>query len=386
MDLLVLHNSEDSYINLSNSLSFLQNFGRIKIVKIGIFDPYLDDLGGGEKYMMTIAQCLSKKHEVSVFWDRKEDLKHLLLRFSIDLSAVKIENNIFDRKISLLERLRESRKFDYIIVLSDGSIPLVSSKLLIHIQQPLQRMQTGSLLDKLKLSRVKYFFCNSEYTKKFIEKKFSVRVNVIYPPIKLKPKSLRKENIILTVGRFRVKNVKSEDYKKQSVMIDEFKQLVDEGLKDWKFVLAVSVWDKEKKDFEQMRKNAEGYPIDFLINKSNDELWIIYSRAKIYWHATGYGEDLEKNPEYAEHFGISTVEAMGGGTVPVVIGTGGQIELVSDGENGFLWDNTTELRQKTSELIKNPQLLQRMSLSAKKRAKYFADQNFCEKIEELIEK
>ena len=64
-------------------------------MKIGIFDPYLDDLGGGEKYMMTIAQVLSEKHDVSVFWDNKFDLDGLLKRFSLDLSKVKITPNIF---------------------------------------------------------------------------------------------------------------------------------------------------------------------------------------------------------------------------------------------------------------------------------------------------
>ncbi len=353
-------------------------------MKIGIFDPYLDDLGGGEKYMMTLAQCLSKNHEVSVFWDRPEDLKSLLSRFSIDLRSVKIEKNIFDENFPLVKRLRESRHSDYVIVLSDGSIPLVSCKLLLHIQQPLQTIQKKSILDKFKLSRVKTVFCNSKFTQNHIENRFGIKSTVIYPPIKLKPKNLKKENIILTVGRFRVKNVRNEDYKKQSVLIDEFKKLVDKGIKDWKFVLAVSVWEKELKDFALMRKKANGYPIEFLINKSNDELWDIYSKAKIYWHATGYGENLEKYPEYAEHFGISTVEAMGGGAVPVVIGAGGQIELISDGENGFLWNSPSELREKTVKLIKNPKLLENMSFKAKKRAEYFADQNFCEKVESLL--
>lgn len=334
--------------------------------------------------MMTIAQCLSQNHEVSIFWDNKEDLDPLLSRFSIDLTEVRMEENIFNKKISTLERFSRSRKFDYIILLSDGSFPLVASKLLVHIQQPLHNLQSNSILSKIKLSRIKYFFCNSEYTKSFIEKKFPIKTKVIYPPVKLKPKNLKKENIILHVGRFRVKNVVNDDYKKQSVMIDEFKKMVDNGLVDWKFVLAVSVWDKEKEEFERMKKRSEGYPVEFLVNKSNDELWDYYSKAKIYWHATGFGEDLEKNPEYAEHFGISTVEAMGAGAVPVVIEAGGQKELITDGENGFLWNSLSELESKTLKLTKDPVLLEEMSGSAKKRAKYFADQNFCEKIGELL--
>ncbi len=59
-------------------------------MKIGIYDPYLDDLGGGEKYMMTIASCLSKDHDVSIFWDSKKDLEELVERFSLDISNLKL--------------------------------------------------------------------------------------------------------------------------------------------------------------------------------------------------------------------------------------------------------------------------------------------------------
>ena len=51
-------------------------------MKIGIYDPYLDDLGGGEKYMMKIAQCLSEQNEVYVFWDNSADVKALKERYA----------------------------------------------------------------------------------------------------------------------------------------------------------------------------------------------------------------------------------------------------------------------------------------------------------------
>ena len=38
-------------------------------MKIGVYDPYLDDVGGGEKYMLTTAECLSNDHDVTIFWD-----------------------------------------------------------------------------------------------------------------------------------------------------------------------------------------------------------------------------------------------------------------------------------------------------------------------------
>ncbi len=354
-------------------------------MKIGIYDPYLDDLGGGEKYMMTIAEHLSQNHDVDVFWNNPDDLSSIHSRFSIDFSKVKMVTNIFDTKVSILKRMTETQKYDVIIFLSDGSIPLVlSKKLLIHIQQPLKKMQNKSLINKIKLSRVNAFFTNSEFTKSFIDKKFSVKTVVLYPPVEIHAKRIKKENIILHVGRFRVKNVANGDYKKQSVMIDAFKELINKGLKDWKFVLAVSIQEKDKEAFELMKKSASDFPIEFLVNKPNKELWEIYSRAKIYWHASGFGEDLDANPEFAEHFGISTVEAMGAGAVPVVINAGGQTEIVTDGENGFLWNFLDELKAKTLNLINDGNLLNKLSKNSISSSKKFSKNKFYEKIDKLV--
>ena len=64
-------------------------------MNIGIYDPYLDDLGGGEKYMITLAECLSQNNSVTVFWDKPEDLKKVAERFSLDVSRIKVKDNIF---------------------------------------------------------------------------------------------------------------------------------------------------------------------------------------------------------------------------------------------------------------------------------------------------
>lgn len=356
-------------------------------MKIGIFDPYLDDLGGGEKYMMTIAECLSKKHEVNIFWDDKKSLELLNQRFSLDLARVHLVPNIFSPKISFLKRVLETRKYDVLIVLSDGSIPFsLSRKLLLHVQQPLKNFNSKTLKEKIKLSRVSDIFFNSEYTKSFNENNFKLKSCVIYPPVSFFAKDVKKENIILTVGRFRVKDVitKVDDYKKLSVMIDAFKRLPKERLKNWKFILAVSVLEKDKKAFKVLQKQTEDFPIEFLVNKSNDELWEIYSKAKIYWHASGFGEDLKKHPELAEHFGISTVEAMGAGVVPIVINAGGQREIVEEGKNGYLWNTLKELEIKTLKLIENEKQLKALSENAQKISQKYSKNKFCQEINDLI--
>ena len=356
-------------------------------MRVGVYDPYLDDLGGGEKYMMSIASCLSGENEVDVFWDKKEDITKLLERFHLDLSKVNIVKNIFSSQIGLFKRFFTTRKYDAIIVLSDGSIPLVGSrKLFLHVQQPLENAQTHGMLGKIKMSRVSRVFCNSYYTKDFVDRLLHAHAAVIYPPVSIHEKKVKKENIILHVGRFRLVDplTQAGDYKKQRVMVDSFKEMVDKGLTKWKFVLAISVMEKEKDAFEKMKESAKGYPIEFLVNKSNDTLWDTYSKAKIYWHASGFGEDLKAHPEFAEHFGISTVEAMGAGAVPVVINAGGQKEIVEDKKNGLLWDTLDELQEKTLLLTKNAKEMVRLSNNAKERAKDFSYEKFRDAVFTLV--
>ena len=354
-------------------------------MKIGIFDPYLDDIGGGERYMMSIAEYLSIKHQVVIFWDRKSDIEEVQERFSLNLSRCEVKKNIFSKSYGFLKRILETWRYDAIIFLSDGSIPFVLSKrLYLHIQQPLSNMDDESFKFKFKLSRVSKIFFNSEYSKSFVDPSIAERGVVLYPSVPLNPKKVKKENIILHVGRFRVRNVGATDYKKQDVMIAVFKKMVDRGFKDWKFILAVGIHDEDKEEFNKIQESATGYPIEFLENINNKKLWEVYSKAKLYWHASGYGEDLKKHPEYAEHFGISTVEAMGGGAVPVVINAGGQKEIVQNGKNGFLWNTIDELMNEANILVKNNRLWEKMSSEAATRAKIFSKERFCKEWDTIL--
>ena len=84
-------------------------------------------------------------------------------------------------------------------------------------------------------------------------------------------------------------------------MIDAFKDMVDKKqINNWKFVIASSIQDKDMEAFSSLKNSATGYPIEFLINQTNHALWEIYNKAKIYWHASGFGEDLDKHPEFLD--------------------------------------------------------------------------------------
>lgn len=354
-------------------------------VKIGFFDPYVDTLGGGEKYMLTAASLLSKKHTVSLFWDNPQVLQKAQEKFGFDTEKIHVEKNIFTPSHSSLQRILLTQDFDTIFYLSDGSIPLLGSKkLYVHFQFPVEWVKVSGLLSRFKIKRVTKFICNSEFTKSYIDKTFGIRSVVIYPPIdEFSSNTVEKKNVILSVGRFQ-KNSDGRWVKKQDMLIDTFQRLVDTGLKDWKLVLAGSYLSEDKKTVKELQQMIKGYPITIEENATLATLHKLYCEAKLYWHATGFGENLAEYPHRTEHFGITTVEAMQQGAVPIVINAGGQPEIVKEGENGMLWETQDQLMKKTSALIKNVSLYSHLQEGAKQTAKAFTTDVFAQHIQKLI--
>jgi len=194
----------------------------------------------------------------------------------------------------------------------------------------------------------------SQYTQKWLDEYWKVNSFVLYPPVKTKQsiQNLYKDNTIINVGRF----FAGGHSKKQDVMIKTFIEMYDKGwAKDWKLVLVGRKHTDESSSsyIHSLEKMAKGYPIELKYDTSADELQNLLERAKIYWHATGYDEIVDLDPDKFEHFGLSTIEAAQSGAVPVVFNGGGQPEMISHAKNGFLWDTTDELMNYTKFLIDN---------------------------------
>ncbi len=354
-------------------------------MKIGFFDPYLDTLGGGEKYMLTAASFFSRKHRVSLFWDDAAILPKAQEKYGFDTEGIKITRNIFTPSYSVLQRILFTQDFDAIFYLSDGSIPLVGSKkLFVHFQFPVEWIKVNGLLNTFKIKRVTKFICNSKFTKSYIDKTFRVKSLVIYPPVdEFSSNIVTKRNIILSVGRFQNNN-DGRWVKKQDVLIDVFRKMVDKGLKGWELILAGSYLPEDKKNMHALKEMVQGYPIRIEENIPLGTLHQLYCEAKFYWHATGFGENLVEYPDRTEHFGISTVEAMQQGAVPLVINAGGQPEIVKDNENGMLWETPEELLEKTVLLMKNDALYQKLQEHAKETSRVFTTERFDEQLEKLL--
>lgn len=362
-------------------------------MRIGIYDPYLDSMSGGERYMLTAASCLSDKNEVDLFWDDGSILALAHKKLNIDLNKVNIMPNIFSTHYSFINRLKESGKYDLLFILSDGSIPVtLSKKTILHFQHPFEWIKGLDIKTKIKLSRINSFICNSEFTKNFIDKEFNIKSLVIYPPCignsEAKKNMLNyhqkaKKNIIFSVGRYN-RLGDGSSMKKFEIMIDVFKNMVDKGLMRWELVLAISFLDENKKLVEELEKNLKSYPITLIKNCKYEELEKLYNRSKIYWHSAGFGEDLDKHPERAEHFGITIVEAMSFGVVPVVFRGGGLPEIVDDKINGLLWETQEELMDLTKKIMIDDDLRGQMAGLGFEKVKQFTTEKFCERLLKII--
>ncbi len=221
---------------------------------------------------------------------------------------------------------------------------------------------------------------NSRFTKDWISRWWHIDSVVLEPPVGLRVPGT-KAPVILSVGRFFAPG--RGHAKKQLELVRAFRAL-GELAAGWELHLAGGCSAEDQSYLDDVRQEAEGLAVVFHVNATGAELDDLYRCASIYWHATGLGEDLAEDPVRAEHFGITTVEAMSAGAVPVVIKAGGQPEIVRSGVEGFLFDTADELVERTRELLSDPDLRSAMSDAGVDRASKFGLQTFGDRLRSII--
>lgn len=355
-------------------------------MRIAIYSPYLDTGGGGEKYILTIAEILSKEFEVDVLLDKHlfskglNDLKSKNERVhGLDLSKVRFILAPVGKESSFFQRIFFLKKYDFIFYNSDGSIFLsTAKKSILHFQLPLDNIQAKNIWEKIKLNSWKEAIFNSNFTKDYIQKRYPIRGLTVYPPVDLSFfKVGKKKKQILSVGFF-----STSKPKKQELLIKVFKDLINEqGLKQLSLHLAGGIMEGNEDFLSMLKRQAKGYNIFFYPNIELNDLINLYSHSLIYWHGAGYGES---DPKKFEHFGITTVESMASGCIPVVINKGGQIEIVTNRFDGFLWNTPEELKTITIKILNDKKMQQDLSQYARTSSEKFSKEKFEKAILNLI--
>lgn len=334
----------------------------IKKTKVGLYNPYLNVLGGGEKHILSIIDVLVEKGaEVTVFWN-KNISQELEERFSLQYLK-KLKWAPWSLRPTL-------SKFDYFFYVTNGSYFFSTAKKnFIFCMVPDIKLYNLNLINRVKLWNYK-FISNSPYTTKWLSR-WGINPITIPPYIDdnlFKKNKIKKEKIILSVGRF-FPHLHS---KNQEKIIQVFLLLkkTDSKFRNYKLILAGGLKKEDKKYFNQLKSLSKNDPsVIIKPNVTLYELYQLYELSNYFWHFTGLGIDEEKHPEQVEHFGIAPLEAVASGCLTFCHNSGGPKEFINDNETGFLFDTEKELIEKMIEIENNPEIKDKIIIQGKKMVK-----------------
>lgn len=387
-------------------------------MRIGLYSPFWGSTyGGGEKYLATAAEALRDAwpdHQVEIVSPAPTDRGRYERQLGVNLEGIGLRaiNQGGGGEDGLLRRLTRSPRLHRLrnLMVSMQAAPYSADYDLwismVYVLPAFSRARRGVILCQfpyrlpggvgpralaMKAVRRAWFghevadfagvVCQSEYVRGWVRRQWGRDAEVVNPPIDVPaeaPNWSAKERIVLSVGRF----FAGGHSKRHDVMANAFRRLVDAGQRGWELHLAGSLHRNPNDEayFAEVQRLAKGYPIHVHTDLPRAELEDLYRRASVYWHAAGYGVDAEAHPADVEHFGMTTVEAMGRGAVPVAIAVGGQPEIIRDGEDGYLWSDLETLTARTAALLDDPALRRRLGEAARHRSLDFATPVFRERI------
>lgn len=396
---------------------------------IAIYNPYLETRGGGEKVCLAMAEHFSKHNKVTIVSRSTNNLEELGRYFDLDLSRC---NHIVlpgadnlatkaSRKLRASSRLNNLIHdfFDYRTLKSQNYDVFINNcyksgmpnpapvgiymcmfpQEFDHKRNSLLKRVYHLFVDSVELllyrksglsliRTYQHITANSSYTKHWISKLWGLdsEITTLLPICEdMGSKKHHKQKIILNVGRFFADSGENH-YKCQDKLLSEFAAMTDLHELGWELHFAGSVpEDADSLGYVlSLIKKSRGLPVHIHMDLPFTELKKLFRETSIYWHATGWGSDPDRHPEKQEHFGITTVEAMSAGAVPVVIDSAGQKETVVHGESGLLWSSSRELQEYTRSVATNDELRKGMSAAAVKRAKQFNKSSFAETLEKIL--
>ena len=251
---------------------------------------------------------------------------------------------------------------------------------------PRLMLRARTLLEETEMDYLQTYdliLANSDFTATWLQRFWDAESDFLYPPVDTASfVPGEKQPLILSTGRFFV----GEHSKRQDVMVEAFRALVAQGEKNWQLHLVGTVGERpaDRAYVADLQARAAGLPVTFHCNADFATLRELSAQASLYWHAAGYGVNEQKEPLRVEHFGISVVEAMAAGAVPLAVGKGGVREIITPDESGIVWDTPEELVAATERLIGDPDLRARLSAAARQRSQAFSQERYCEAMQQIV--
>ena len=378
-------------------------------LRVGVYDLYWQTLGGGEQVDGSVAEVLAHDHDVTLLGPQAPDVEATVRRLGVDLSACDYARVVDDVEAgeasadfdvfvngTYLSKATNQAPVGYYYVHFPGEVPSSAERLRSRLgvagvkalslppRLPQRLTEVQAAFDR-RVHRVEFvptytrFLSNSRFTASWVERLWGRPSDVLYPPVRPSVRPAVKSPLILVLGRFF--DPSKGHSKKQHELLATFGELYRSGrLPGWRMAI-VGGCDAANRDYAMaVKRAARGLPVEVHVNASGAVVERLLGESTLYWHGAGLGEDAERHPQRFEHFGISVVEAMAAGAVPMVFAAAGPAEIVHDGVNGLHWTSLTDLADQTEALVDDPTRIAELSRAAVDRAGDFSSTAFADRL------
>lgn len=334
-------------------------FGLIKKTrKVAIFTHIPYTLGGGEYYISKIIEFYTRlNYQIYYYNNTNHNLFIKTKNFYIDR---KYHHLIFQKNVQDIKFIKEY-EFDYFIEMGNTKAPTITNhkfayKNIFHSQFPYDYKSEWNI------SNINFLDCiivNSEFTHKYYKqcsnnKLDSNKIKILYPLCfeKLNNGLIRKsENTFIMIGRIFPYNY-GENNKNYTFIIDIFKKFSNKL-----YTLFIIGSCKNQEYLNYLIQLTKSTNIHILPDIDDDKKYSLLSQCKYFIHATGADNKFGEIPSSEEHFGISTIEAMSNGCLPICANRGFPPFYIKHKENGLLFDNFSHLYLLIEDLIVNKKIL-----------------------------
>ena len=382
-------------------------------MRIALIHDSLNACGGAERLSLAFAKALKEGgHSVDLYvmektmWDRVEKLTSYN-RNVIDneyvLYPYGIVPSIYSRFLSWLLRdvagihdVRR-RRYDVVVATKQILVPTFVDVLYMHfpdfvpgfeyLYYPDRYMyntalriysRPAELLSRLLISLFKnmeykpMILTNSKFSASMMSRFLGVNGLVVYPPVNVEEylplsRNRDRDNIILVIGRIEpAKNIASVPF-------------IAEKVKNGRFVIIGSIgsYSYYRHLVRLIKSLSVEDRVRILPNASEWQKIELLRRAKMYLHPMKY-----------EHFGISVVEAMAAGLIPVAHRSGGPwTDIVEFGKYGFGFRTEEEAVSHVENLLELKEIeLENLRSIVIARSQYFNYEKFRNAIDKLFDK
>jgi glycosyltransferase involved in cell wall biosynthesis len=381
-------------------------------VKFLVLHHTLNSAGGGERVSLAIIEALKElgKGEVDLGTVEKTDwekVKNIFGNVTLpdkEMNILPFKLNLFgiyQRSLTGLYAYKYRKKYDLIINSHGDVMPAFCDVTYMHfptftlLKQPITFIKHRDFVKYRKnlfwrIYFIPYEFIQTKLVEKYLEHSLILtnslfsqsiikqwtgkKAQVVYPPVEIEKfyfKNDFRDNIIVTCSRF--------TYEKGLTIIPEIASKVPEG----KFYIFGSTSKTSWEVISELKKLINKFNVKNVYLKPNtplNEMLSIYKRAKIYLHTM-----------INEHFGLSIVEGMASGLVPLIHKSGGPYMDILDGKQGiygFYYENADEAANIIKDLLSNEAKLKKIREKAVERSFLFSKKafklNFIKAIKHLI--